>query len=203
MVHWGECDHHRRIVSSDAYLVPKKQRKSFLILTPLLSLSFDIFMVTMKCKAKSAYRLRDQRVYNVRRTDFSALEFERVEKAHFLRYTLATIVLSFGNLTKLSHSLFGLVPENSLLDKCPYYRVPSPEEAPNVPRSLKWVVSTREKIAQEKPSVSKKRVDHLGQIRLSKKGYKRDTLTIPGMVVLYNTLLAWMMFHIEMGATSL
>ncbi|KAI8100646.1 hypothetical protein M9434_005037 [Picochlorum sp. BPE23] len=157
----------------------------------------------MKCKAKSAYRLRHQRVYNVRRTDFSVLEFERVEKAHFLRYTLATIVLSFGNLTKLSHSLFGLVPENSLLDKCPYYRVPSPEEAPNVPRSLKWVVSTREKIAREKPSVSKKRADHLAQIHFSKKRYKRDNLTIPGMVVLYNTLLAWMMFHIEMGATSL
>jgi hypothetical protein len=157
----------------------------------------------MKCKAKSAYRLRHQPVYTVRRTDFSALEFERVEKAHFLRYTLATIVLSFGNLTKLSHSLFGFVPDNSLLDKCPYYRVPSPEEAPNVPRSLKWVVSTREKIAREKPSVSKKRADHLAQIHFSKKRYKRDNLTIPGMVVLYNTLLAWMMFHIEMGATSL
>ena len=54
--------------------------------------------------------------------DFETLEFERIEKADFLRYSLATAVLSIGNVNRLSKSLFGLIPDNSLLDKCPYYR---------------------------------------------------------------------------------
>lgn len=48
--------------------------------------------------------------------------FEKVEKADFLKYTLASVLLSLGNINRLSKSLFGLIPENSLLDKCPYYR---------------------------------------------------------------------------------
>jgi len=143
-------------------------------------------------------RLHHERLY--RRTDFSSLEFERVEKAHILRYTLATIVLSFGNLSRVTRSLFGLIPENSLLDKCPYYRLPQSEDAPSVPRQLKWVVETRAKAAKRSGSSSSG--SRLIALR-SKKEYKRDHLTLPGMVVLYNTLLAWMMFTIEVRASSL
>ena len=127
-----------------------------------------------------------------------------MEKAHILRYTLATIVLSFGNLSRVTRSLFGLIPENSLLDKCPYYRLPQSEDAPSVPRQLKWVVETRAKSSKRSGSSSASSGRSSGLIALrSKKEYKRDRLTLPGMVVLYNTLLAWMMFTIEIRASSL
>eukprot|EP00890_Picochlorum_soloecismus_P004051 jgi/Picsp_1/4647/NSC_02017-R1_---NA--- len=142
--------------------------------------------------------------------------FEKVEKADFLKYTLASVLLSLGNLNRLSKSLFGLIPENSLLDKCPYYR--NSPRATCLSRHLRWAVDTRkrlnESIASSKGEGSGKgieghllsrRVDEhvrVGQ-RLMKKKYARDSLTIPGMVAVYNVMLVWMMFNIEFRASSL
>lgn len=39
--------------------------------------------------------------------------------------------------------------------------------------------------------------------RQAKKYYVRDSLTLPGMVVLYNTLLVWALFNIDVRASSL
>ena len=135
-------------------------------------------------------------------SSFAPVVFEHVQRAHLLRYTLAQILFSIENLNRLSKSFFGIIPENSLLDKCPYYRLPNTDSAPNLPRQLKWVVSTKKKISQERQSgrsTSKRLRDFVGY----RKVYKRDRLTLPGMVILYNTLLAWMMFNIEVSASSL
>ena len=148
------------------------------------------------------YRLPYHHVYRPGTTIFSdsspPVVFEHVQRAHVLRYTLAQILFSIGNISRLSRSFFGIIPENSLLDKCPYYRLPNTDSAPNLPRQLKWVVSTRKKISQDRKSTK-----NLGNFVGCRKVYKRDRLTLPGMVVLYNTLLAWMMFNIEIGASSL
>lgn len=188
------------------------------------------------------YRLPYHHVYRPGRTIFaetsSPIVFEQVQRAHLLRYTLAQILFSFGHISRLSRSFFGIIPENSLLDKCPYYRSPNTENAPNLPRQLKWAVSTRKRLSlSERVSSSQNQINSgsgiggdssssgsshntlsssvssSGGSRLRgrtitnfvgcRKTYKRDLLTFPGMVVLYNTLLAWMMFHIEMGASSL
>lgn len=78
--------------------------------------------VEMILSSNSLYKLRRGHDH-IRPLDFRKnWVFEKVEKADFLRYTLASVLLSLGNLNRLSKSLFGLIPENSLLDKCPYYR---------------------------------------------------------------------------------
>lgn len=85
-------------------------------------------------------------------------------------------------------------------------------------RHLRWVVDTRRKISESAVSnkgegsgkgseghlVSHRVEEHarVGQ-RLMKKKYARDSLTIPGMVAVYNLMLVWMMFNIEFRASSL
>lgn len=153
------------------------------------------------------YRLPPHHVYRPGTTIFSdssaPFVFEHVQRAHLLRYTLAQILFSIENLSRLSKSFFGIIPENSLLDKCPYYRLPNTDSAPNLPRQLKWVVSTKKKISDEIKSPNKSSSKRLSEFVGYRKVYKRDRLTLPGMVILYNTLLAWMMFNIEVGASSL
>lgn len=148
------------------------------------------------------YRLPYHHAYRPGTTLFSdssaQIVFEHVQRAHLLRYTLAQILFSIENLNRLSKSFFGIIPENSLLDKCPYYRLPNTDSAPNLPRQLKWVVTTKKKISHDTQSAKS-----FGEFVGCRKVYKRDRLTLPGMVILYNTLLAWMMFNIEVGASSL
>lgn len=165
----------------------------------------------VKLSHQRRYRLPYHHVYRPGTTIFSdsraPIIFEHVQRADLLRYTLAQILFSIGNINRLSKSLFGIIPENSLLDKCPYYRLPNTENSPNLPRQLKWAVATRKKIPQfaDTSTSNRKNSPSIAVTTFvgCRKVYKRDRLTLPGMVVLYNTLLAWMMFNIEVGASSL
>jgi hypothetical protein len=152
------------------------------------------------------YRLYQQHAYRPGTTIFSKsrptpLSFEQIKKADALRYALATVVLSFGNIKRLTTSFFGLLPENSLLDKCPYYRKASLETAPNLPQELKWVTRVQNSGALRR--TSKIGTELSSGLSGYRKKYRRDNFTLPGMVALYNTALVWMMFNIEVRASSL
>ncbi len=127
--------------------------------------------------------------------------FEVVTGAHPVRFALATFFASCGSISRIFTSFFGLIPENSLLDKCPYYRTPSEESTPNLPASLKWVADVEVSGAPGKKRVVETRID--SSLVGYRKRYARDCLTLPGMVVVYNTALAWMMLNIEVSASSL
>lgn len=134
--------------------------------------------------------------------DFSSVSpsFEILTRAHPFRYALATFFASCGSIHKIATSFFGLIPENSLLDKCPYYRTASEESTPNLPASLKWVADVEGRgLSGKKRSEIKIDSSLVGY----RKRYRRDRLTLPAMVVVYNTALVWMMFNIEMRASSL
>lgn len=127
--------------------------------------------------------------------------FEVVTGAHPVRFALATFFASCGIINRILTSLFGLIPDNSLLDKCPYYRTACEESTPNLPASLKWVADVESSGVPGKRRVSETKID--SSLVGYRKRYQRDRLTLPAMVVVYNTALAWMMFNIEVSASSL
>ena len=127
--------------------------------------------------------------------------FEVVTGAHPVRFALATFFASCGSINRILTSLFGLIPDNSLLDKCPYYRTACEESTPNLPASLKWVADVESSGVPGKRRVSETKID--SSLVGYRKRYQRDRLTLPAMVVVYNTALAWMMFNIEVSASSL
>jgi hypothetical protein len=187
--------------TADSSLVQKKRTKTMvppLPAPPSPSASSSVYTASRK------HRLHQVHAYRPSSTAFnsnSAPEFEIVQKAHPLRYVLATLVASCGSVARLSTSLFGLVPDNSLLDKCPYYRTASEEHTPNLPASLKWVAEVQQNAIGSKTSKSRVSID--SSLVGYRKRYRRDNFTLPAMVAVYNTALVWMMFNIEVRASSL
>ena len=55
-------------------------------------------------------------------TDPKLLQFEVIEGRDLLRYTLAAAVDACVDGWRFSHSLLGIIPRNSVVDKFPYYR---------------------------------------------------------------------------------
>lgn len=183
---------------------------------PPISSHQSLFATTQrKYRLSQAYRYRPTTtvasVFGAKlasKTAQRTLDFELVQEQtralHPLGYLLATIFATSSSIKRLFTSFFGLIPENSLLDKCPYYRTASEESTPNLPASLKWVsvTSGRERESRESRERSRERAIDSSLVGYRKR-YHRDSLTLPAMVVVYNTALVWMMFNIEVRASSL
>ena len=110
---------------------------------------------------------------------------------------------------------------------CVWFGRRTSSEGAALPYQLKWVFATRKRLEEKiggkqnerqeessavswegqgketKRSIWAYKAEDPGVRLHMKRKYARDTLTLPGMVVIYNTLLAMMMFHIENRASSL
>lgn len=184
-----------------------------------------LFTTQRKYRLSSKYRYRAASVFGSKFVTerhapvFEVQDGEQTAALHPLGYLLAGIFTTAGGVKRFATSFFGLIPENSLLDKCPYYRTASEATTPNLPASLKWVSATsgkeRELARSDRDLRDLRDIGHIGLIGRSerrnidsslvgyRKRYRRDSLTLPAMVVIYNTTLVWMMFNIEVRASSL
>jgi hypothetical protein len=149
--------------------------------------------------------------------------FELIESSDLLQFSLASTVTAFTSTWKLATSYLGLIPQNSVADKYPYYRSAAGASSTGpLPRTLTWVLKTEESTArsnlhalelskiaaeeQEQASISSiaalQPQQQLRPVRRGRKKYPRDALTAPGTVLFYNIALAWAMFQVDVSASS-
>lgn len=146
------------------------------------------------------------------------LQFELVEETELLQYSLASSVNAIAGAWRLATSFLGLIPQNSVRDKFPFYRQAVVSSAPGpLPRDLNWVLRTQRSRAiaaaqavQEAeaadpvavplpPSTS---IPRPTSVRRGCRSYPRDGLTHPKTILIYNIVLALAMFQIDVGASS-
>jgi hypothetical protein len=147
--------------------------------------------------------------------------FELIESSDLLQFSLASTVTAFTATWKLATSYFGLIPQNSVTDKYPYYRSAAGASSTGpLPRTLTWVLRTEESTARNTlkaleiagndeeqrtvtPSIAALQPQQqLRQVRPGRKKYPRDALTAPGTVLFYNLALAWAMFQVDVRSSS-
>ncbi|KAH7622035.1 hypothetical protein NADE_004628 [Nannochloris sp. 'desiccata'] len=151
--------------------------------------------------------------------------FELIESSDLLQFSLASTVTAFTSTWRLATSYLGLIPQNSVTDKYPYYRSAAGASSTGpLPRSLTWVLRTEESAARnrlhalelseiagddehQQPSVTPpiaalQPQQQLRPVRRGQKKYPRDALTAPGTVLFYNLALAWAMFQVDVSASS-
>jgi hypothetical protein len=140
------------------------------------------------------------------------LTFELIDNADLLQYSLASSVGVITNAWRLATSYFGLIPANSVKDKFPYYRsaVGSSSTHP-LPRELAWLQRTQKKsldytisgsTADRVEATALPPVQQQATVRPRRKSYPRDALTKPGTILLYNIVLAWAMFQVDVSAST-
>lgn len=169
---------------------------------------------------------------------------------------LSSLVNTFENGIAAAQSFLGLIPQNSVINKFPFYKyvlklsegmhsivfcmlerdpsqlsieknnscrtaASSNSSIRFLSKDLEWLLSTEKKIEKRKkeneelnasstpptdtvfaqlPSQQSIRPQ---SIRQGRKKYARDSLTIPAMVAVYNVLLVWVLFNIDIRASSL
>ena len=146
--------------------------------------------------------------------------FEIIDSSDLLQFSLASTVSAFTSTWRLATSYLGLIPQNSVTDKYPYYRSAAGASSTGpLPRSLTWVLRTEESTARnrlqalelseiagdDEPSVpiaALQPQQQLRPLRQGRKQYPRDALTAPGTVLLYNIALAWAMFQVDVSASA-
>ena len=142
------------------------------------------------------------------------LTFELVETTDLLQYSLASTVSTFTSAWHLATSYCGLIPKNSVTDKFPYYRAAASSTSSPGPlsRDLSWVLHTQ----HDKQINSLQQATPTGPflqppqqlrpaapaVRPRRRKFARDALTAPGTILIYNTLLAWSMFQVDVRASS-
>jgi hypothetical protein len=148
--------------------------------------------------------------------------FELIESSDLLQFSLASTVTAFTSTWRLATSYLGLIPQNSVTDKYPYYRSAAGASSTGpLPRSLAWVLRTEESTTRNKlqalevsdiagdddqstvpPIAALQPQQQLRPVRQGRKKYPRDALTAPGTVLIYNIALAWAMFQVDVSASS-
>jgi hypothetical protein len=148
--------------------------------------------------------------------------FELIESTDLLQFSLASTVTAFTSTWRLATSYLGLIPQNSVTDKYPYYRSAAGASSTGpLPRSLTWVLRTEESttrnnlkalelseiaLDEEQPSgapiAALQPQQQLRTVRRGQKKFPRDALTAPGTVLFYNLALAWAMFQVDVSASS-